>query len=677
MKAYFGSQRRLILLHFLVVASAATSFVQTPVSACTTAVISGRATNDGRPILWKNRDTSNRHNEVVIFDDGKYRVIGVVNAGSRKSTMMGVNEVGFCIENSLSKDLRIDEKTKGPSNGLFMKLALQTCETVEDFRKLLEETNTTGRTTTANFGVIDAHGGAAIFESGPKSFVMFDANDPKVAPNGYIVRTNFATTAQSLGATPKPESLGDLYSSKRFLHACRRLEARSESKISVAYMLRNMTRDMSDANGVAYPGTVNGRPGPLPDSISSERTISRVSTVSATIIHGVKAGEDAALTTMWTLLGDPKFSIAVPSWASMDEVADPLTDPNGGELGEVAITLREWTLAGKAGQIRTNHLPGIWNDVWPVEDEIVADTTSALEAWRKQPPAPSEMTEFHIEQSQKAMKAMQKELSDMKQAALSLERPAHPDFNTKRVAIYERSDTRFAKGPKNLMRFLTRDNGFDAKRVLAADIRAGALEDFDVLIMPGGSGSAQANDLGDSGKERVRQFVRTGGGYVGICAGAYLASSHYDWSLSIINAKVWDRSHWARGQGDVSLLLSDAARTELVSGIEVVDVYYAQGPLLVPDNKPTLPGYQVLATYGSEVAEKGAQVGSMVGTHAIIRSKFGRGRVICFSPHPEVEGGPNELMLSGVRWAASLNPAVDRQQTVPKTESPTKAVITD
>lgn len=655
-------------------AAVVASTIAVPALACTTAVISGRATDDGRPILWKNRDTSNRHNEIVIFDDGKYRVVGVVNAGSRKSTVMGVNEAGFCIENSLSKDLRIDEKTKGPSNGLFMKLALQTCKTVDDFRKLLEETNKTGRTTTANFGVIDAHGGAAIFESGPKSFVMFDANDPTVAPHGYIVRTNFATTAHELDATPHPESVGDLYSSQRFLQACRRLESRRESKISVQYMLRNLTRDMSDPNGVAYPGTVNGEPGPLPESISTERTISRISTVSATIIHGVKDGENASLTTMWTLLGDPKFSIAVPSWASMEEVADPLADAKGAELGEIAITLREWALAEQAGRIRTDRLPGIWNDVWPIEDEIVATTTATLEKWRKHAPTSTQMTAFHRTQSQRAMKAMQQELDEMKKAALARKAPQVPDFQTKRIAIYERSDTQFANGPENLRRFLTHDNGFDVARVAAADIRDGALDEFDVLIMPGGLGSGQAKDLGVSGKERVREFVRTGGGYVGICAGAYLASSHYDWSLGILNARVWDRSHWARGRGAVSLLMSDAGRTELAPGREVVDVYYAQGPLLVPDDKPTLPGYQVLATYGSEIAEKGAQVGSMAGTHAIVRSKFGRGRVICFSPHPEVEGGPNELMLSGVRWAASVAPR-RKQSGVSETELPTEVML--
>jgi hypothetical protein len=30
---------------------------------------------------------------------------------------------------------------------------------------------------------------------------------------------------------------------------------------------------------------------------------------------------------------------------------------------------------------------------------------------------------------------------------------------------------------------------------------------------------------------------------------------------------------------------------------------------------------------------------------------FGEGHVICYSPHPEVSGGPNDLIAAGVRWA--------------------------
>ncbi len=639
--------------------------------ACTTAVISGKVTHDGRPILWKNRDTSFRHNELVLFEDGRYRVLAVVNAGSRKSVWMGVNETGLCIENSLSKDLNAesgDEESpskSGLGNGGLMKLALQTCSSVEDFRKLLEKTDREGRQTNANFGVIDARGGAAMFEAGPSSHVMFDANDAGTAPNGYLVRANFATTARGVAPAPDPMQLNGIYSSQRFSQACTLLEPLGKDRTNVSYILRNMTRDLSGTDGKPYPGTVNGLEGKIPSVILTENTISRTSTVSAAVFHGVREGEDPANTTMWTLLGDPKFSIAVPCWVNVNEVDGALADPRGAELGEIAITLREWCLNHKRTGVRTEYLPGIWNDLWPVEDQIFSEVSKQVERWRKKKASKNEMTALHLQLAKLAMNAMQNELVEMKQNALALQTPSAPTFKVARVAIYDHSNGS-ANGPKNLIRFLTAENGFDCQRISPAEIQDGRLRDFDALVMPGGSGSLQAKKLEEKGRAEVQDFVRNGGGYIGICAGSYLASSHYDWSLDLINARVWDRSHWARGQGTVTLGITAPGQQVLNTDSSEVDVYYGQGPLLVPDNEPDLPGYEVLARYDSEVAEKGAQPGAMAGTHAIIRSVFGAGRVICFSPHPEKSNGPNGLMLHGVRWAASAPMKAFQQKSVRK-----------
>ena len=135
---------------------------------CTTAVISGKATADGRPILWKSRDASDLHNQVVRRDDGRYAYLGVVNQGDALGMEIwaGINDAGFAIMNSASYNLD-DKETL--AEGAIMKLALQSCRTLADFQALLEASNATGRDTTANFGVIDAAGGAAYFETGLKS----------------------------------------------------------------------------------------------------------------------------------------------------------------------------------------------------------------------------------------------------------------------------------------------------------------------------------------------------------------------------------------------------------------------------------------------------------------------------------------------------------------------------
>lgn len=397
-------------------------------NACTTAVISGKATADGRPLLWKNRDAPALHNEVALFTAGPLRAVAVVNAGSRKSAWMGMNEAGFCLENSLSKDLKTTEKKTGMGNGGFIKHALETCETVDDFRKLLDKTNKTGRRTISNFGVIDAHGGAALFETGPDSYTMFDANDPAVAPNGYIVRSNFATTAQGLPALPEQRHLGKIYSAERYSQACSRLELRRPQGITVDFLLRNLTRDLSSKQGTPWPGTVNGEKGTLPEIIPTANTISRSTTVSAAVFQGVKPGENPHLATMWTILGNPSFSLAVPCWVDMQEVADPLTDQKGAELGEIALSLRAWCIVNDGKGVDTEALPGIWTDLWKTEDQILKLTHSFQQARQEHGYSSGAVTRFHQKMAALAMQAMQQELREMKQAAINLPAPPPPQF---------------------------------------------------------------------------------------------------------------------------------------------------------------------------------------------------------------------------------------------------------
>ena len=339
-----------------------------------------------------------------------------------------MNEAGFCIENSLSKDLSTIGKKSGPANGRFMKQALQTCKTVADFKKLLDKTNETGRRTLSNFGVIDAQGGAALFETGPNSYTMFDANDPDTAPHGYIVRSNFATTARDFPANPTPEQLGEIYSAERYSQACSRLDLQKTKGITVDYLIRNLTRDLSRKTGTPWPGTVNGSKQKLPAIIKTNNTISRTTTVSAAVFQGVKPGEDPSLATMWTILGDPSFSLAVPCWVAVQDIADPLTDDNGAALGEIAITLRAWSKTDDSKGIKTEYLPGIWSDLWPVEDKILKLTQSFQQGRREHGYSDDAVTRFHQKMVSLAMTAMQKELREMKQAALSLPAPPPPRF---------------------------------------------------------------------------------------------------------------------------------------------------------------------------------------------------------------------------------------------------------
>ena len=56
--------------------------------ACTTAVISPSAASNGRPLLWKNRDADDLHNQVVYRADGKYAYTGLINKGDAAGMSM-------------------------------------------------------------------------------------------------------------------------------------------------------------------------------------------------------------------------------------------------------------------------------------------------------------------------------------------------------------------------------------------------------------------------------------------------------------------------------------------------------------------------------------------------------------------------------------------------------------
>jgi hypothetical protein len=55
-----------------------------------------------------------------------------------------------------------------------------------------------------------------------------------------------------------------------------------------------------------------------------------------------------------------------------------------------------------------------------------------------------------------------------------------------------------------------------------------------------------------------------------------------------------------------------------------------------------------MATFKTEIAKNGAPQGVMPGTTAIARGEYGLGRVVCFSPHPELTKGLATFVLEAI-----------------------------
>lgn len=260
-----------------------------PGEECTLGVASGKATADGRPLLWKNRDAKKRDNVVMaLADGGKYGYFALCDAGKPEFVWGGANVKGFAIANSVSRDLK-QGNDEGPGNGGFMKRALQQCATVAEFEQLLKDTESSRRTR-ANFAVIDAQGAAAIFEAGHRSYTRFDAEQAK---GGLLLRTNFATTAGGDRGRERHERAAALCATAPAL------------PLTPRFLLQQLLRDV-----VPPKSAEQGAAGLL----DVRETIHRQTTVAALVVHGVKAGEDPSWLVMWSLLGQPLCTVAMPLW---------------------------------------------------------------------------------------------------------------------------------------------------------------------------------------------------------------------------------------------------------------------------------------------------------------------------------------------------------------------------
>jgi glutamine amidotransferase-like uncharacterized protein len=217
-----------------------------------------------------------------------------------------------------------------------------------------------------------------------------------------------------------------------------------------------------------------------------------------------------------------------------------------------------------------------------------------------------------------------------------------------RVAVYDDHGT--SRNLPHLLSALGEHADLKVDAVDAESIRDNCLDDYDVLIQPGGTGSRQGRTLGAEGRAKIRSFVARGGGYLGICAGAYLASSDYAWSLHILDARVVDKEHWARGTGPVEVALTPQGRELFGIKTARTRILYFQGPLLAPADDPKLPDYEVLGRFDGEIAEKGAPAGVMRGTTAIAAAPYDAGRVLCISPHPERTDGLHDMVYRAILW---------------------------
>jgi glutamine amidotransferase-like uncharacterized protein len=241
-----------------------------------------------------------------------------------------------------------------------------------------------------------------------------------------------------------------------------------------------------------------------------------------------------------------------------------------------------------------------------------------------------------------------KESSALAWEALTVPEPASNLAGKLRVALYD--DTGSAgKGVPRCVAQLARAPHLELTRLTREDVRAG-LSGYHVVIFSGGSGSRQAGALGLTGREQVRRFVEAGGGYVGICAGAYLACDGYPWGVHLLDARTPKVSS-DRGRGALKVEATQLGKESLQLPIRSRIVYH-NGPVLLPGGNPAIPDFETLAYYRSEVSRVPEQAGLQINAPAMVRSTYGKGKVLVSSPHPEQTDGLETWVEQAVRAVA-------------------------
>lgn len=259
------------------------------VYACTSVIITGSVTPDGRPLMWKHRDTGHLDNRLEHFNGEKYNFIGLVNSNEGplgKEVWIGSNTAGFSIMNTASYCLKDDDvpASEMDREGVLMYRALEICATLSDFENYLD-TLSRPMGVEANFGCIDAFGGAAFYETWNDGYIKRDVNEIE---EGYCVVTNFSINGRrnDWKGVERYNTASDIFKD---------MEKGSDGSfcsIDPSVIMNSLSRSYKHQGDNLY--------------------IPRYITSASVIIHGVREGESPRDMVLWTALGYPDSAVLLP-----------------------------------------------------------------------------------------------------------------------------------------------------------------------------------------------------------------------------------------------------------------------------------------------------------------------------------------------------------------------------
>lgn len=384
---------------FLTVAAACILFLfGTDAMACDIAVVSAKASSNGRPLIWKSRDNSlSWEQEVACYDragntenkaaGGSVRVVDRTRGTAAQSG--GVNESGFAITNTTVYQESPIHEYLASANLNLMSNALKRCTTVAEFDAYIAgwhlEGSNSRRILSGNFVVIDAKGGAALYElttgdsqtdvyayGGRVKVHKIDANtgfvtneDGALIGNngeiGYITDYLNNSSAQIMGTDRMLNPKGYKFSTdkKAILNSTNAtidngynfcgivnrtnssfwiplnddtpredraldlmLQLKAEGRLNHRTVQQIVAKDIDiDEYHLDTYPSLSNLDPGTDTQRSTFHTISRYCTNLAFVVDGVAPGGNAKLATIWVNLGEPSVGVATPFFPAANAIS--------------------------------------------------------------------------------------------------------------------------------------------------------------------------------------------------------------------------------------------------------------------------------------------------------------------------------------------------------------------
>lgn len=197
------------------------------------------------------------------------------------------------------------------------------------------------------------------------------------------------------------------------------------------------------------------------------------------------------------------------------------------------------------------------------------------------------------------------------------------------------------------------------------------LNEANVFVMPGGAvhfwsfpyGAPQAWGIGN-----ITEFVKNGGGYIGVCAGTVeaLTTTGYGY-CQFVNAYMYDgvrqdmyARDWKILQGPLYIDVEQPNHPVMFGygpgairpgyGPQTT-IYYLGGPAMYDVGLNAT----VLATYAAPVTQEAmSTVSNQWGAAAVIGADYYDGKVVVFGPHPEYPGPCARLYAQALYYVANV-----------------------